>query len=455
MIVAPTRSRALLESDRLDARYFASPAVRVRTVLASSPDVELRRIGGSTGYADVRAPSRFKRTYAVPGEDFVSYLRPYDVFEFLPPEADRLSASRTENLDDYRISAGDLLQTCSGRNLGPLTVADAYLARFALSHDMIRITIDDEVARYYTLAFLQSPTGQHLLRGDLSGSVIDHITVDHVGAIQVPFIIGIRDEVAAMMKRATSLREAARVRLHDLIEEFAAALPQAHAAPALRHGWTARASQLEGRLDAAFHDPAVASARSALQAMGGVRVQDLAETFIPGRYKRYYVAPEHGKPIVSGRQLLQSKPVNLLHIAARSFDFSRYVLEEGMVAFGAEGRAEERIAQPALITRDRARWLANNHVMRVRPRKGINSGWLYLAFAVPQVQVQVKACSCGSVVDAVNPADLNRVILPPVDESMGHAAWTCWQDFSVANTLEADAVRILESTMLKKQGLTP
>jgi len=195
--------------------------------------------------------------------------------------------------------------------------------------------------------------------------------------------------------------------------------------------------------------------RAALDDRGGVKVEDVADTFIPGRYKRYYVEPEHGKPIVSGRQLLQAWPVNLLHIAARSFDFSGYVLEEGMIAFGAEGRAEERIAQPALITKERSEWLANNHVMRVRPKPGVNSGWLYLAFALPQVQAQVKACSCGSVVDAVTPADLNKVLLPPVDESRGDAAWDCWRDFSRASVLEAGAIQRLETAMLNTHSGNP
>ncbi|MDQ3402672.1 MAG: hypothetical protein M3548_04665, partial [Actinomycetota bacterium] len=111
----------------------------------------------------------------------------------------------------------------------------------------------------------------------------------------------------------------------------------------------------------------------------------------------------------------------------------------------AEGRAEERIAQPALITRDRAGWLANNHVMRVSPLSGTNSGWLYLAFAVPQVQLQVKACSCGSVVDAVNPADLNNVILPPMDETRGDEAAECWRDMSEAGEAEVVAITALEA----------
>lgn len=450
MIIAPTRSNALLTTTRLDARYFAAPAVRIRTSLNGLEDVELRTLGGPDGYARVRAPGRFKRTYAVEGEDFVSYLRPYDIFDFLPPAADRLSASRTDNVDDYMIRAGDLLQTCSGRNLGPLAIADAYLAKFALSHDMIRISIEDPTDRYYTLAFLRTPTGQHLLRGDLSGSVIDHITVDQVAAIDIPFLLSVRQEIANLIEQAATLREGARIRLDGLIDDLGATLPPLESSPRLADGWSRTAATLHGRLDAAYHDPAVASIRSALTRIGGVNVADVAETFIPSRYRRYYVGADYGRPIVSGRQLLQTQPINLRHIAARSFDFSLYELNEGMIAFGAEGRAEERIAQPALITHERASWLANNHVMRVRPRADINAGWLYLAFAVPQVQSQVKACSCGSVVDAVNPGDLDRVVLPPVDDTRGAAALECWQNFGTANELESEAIARLEAAIQRK-----
>ncbi len=357
-------------------------------------------------------------------------------------------------IDDYMIRSGDLLQTCSGRNLGPLAIADSYLGRFVLSHDMIRISVGEVTDRYYTLAFLQTPTGQHLLRGDLSGSVIDHITVGQVSAIQVPFLRAIRDEVAELMERATALREHARIRLHELTDEFAEALPKPEPAGRLAEGWTSGAAKLDGRFDAAFHDPAVAAVRDTLRVSGGVTVADVAETFIPGRYRRYYVEAEFGRPIVSGRQLLQTQPINLRHIAARSFDSSVYELSEGMIAFGAEGRAEERIAQPALITGERAGWLANNHVMRVRPRPGINPGWLYLAFAAPQVQMQVKACSCGSVVDAVNPSDLDRVILPPVDDAMGDVALECWRDFASANVAEAQAIHQLETAIRERTGST-
>jgi hypothetical protein len=58
--------------------------------------------------------------WAAEGEPSVPYLRPYDTFDYLPVAADHLSRVRTENLDALMIRAGDLLVTCSGRNLADL-----------------------------------------------------------------------------------------------------------------------------------------------------------------------------------------------------------------------------------------------------------------------------------------------------------------------------------------------
>jgi hypothetical protein len=112
------------------------------------------------------------------------------------------------------------------------------------------------------------------------------------------------------------------------------------------------------------------------------------------------------------------------------------------------GRAEERTSQPALITGERGNWLANNHVMRVGPKPGVNPGWLDLCFASRHVQLQVKASSCGSVVAAVYPVDLNDVLVPGPDEARGNFAFEAWKDLGTASMLEATAINSLERAIL-------
>lgn len=445
MKLAPVRSGSLIDRDRLDARYFAAPAVRIKVVLEGASEVVLRAIDD---YSVVRAPSRFKRAYAAPGEEFVPYLRPYDVFEFLPPEADRLSLARTENLDDYRIRAGDLLQTCSGRNLGPVTIADEYLARFALSHDMIRITIDDPADRYYTLATLQSPTGQALLRGDLNGSVIDHITPGQVRAVQVPFIASIRDDVARLMREAVEMRAAARAKLRSVVtqinDKYSAQLAESD-----RHGWTVKSGQLSSRLDAAFHSPRVADSRQRLRAEGGVELGSVAEIIKPGgRPKLYYVDPGEGTPLLSGRQILQLDVVGAKHIAARSMDKgSGYELGKGWIVFQADGRAEESLGYPAVVLEDRAEWFASGHVGRAIPRHDSHTGWIWASMASAIVQDQIAALACGSVVDALYESDLERVIIPPLDSVQAQDAQSAWDDLSTSADKSKKAIDLVEDAL--------
>lgn len=445
MKIAPVRSAAVIESDRLDARYFAAPAVRIKVVLANAPEVDLRAI---SEYAKVRAPARFKRAYAAPGEEFIPYLRPYDVFEFLPPEADRLSIKRTENLDEYRIQAGDLLQTCSGRNLGPLTIADDYLARFALSHDMIRMTIEDEADRYYTLAVLQSPTGQALLRGDLNGSVIDHITRGQVANAQIPFIDPIRDEVASLMHTAVELRENARTTLRSVVENINERYPSEPAKP-FHEGWTVKASNLGSRLDAAFHAQHIAAIRDRLAADNGVALGEAADIIKPGgRPKLYYVGPEEGAPFLSGRQILQLDIVGAKNIAARSIDRdSGYGLGKGWITFQADGRAEESLGYPSVVLEERADWFASGHVGRAVPKDDAHTGWIWASMASNIVQDQIAALACGSVVDALYEADLEKVLIPPLDIGDAKAAQAAWNDLSASAKKSADAIKIVEDAL--------
>lgn len=444
MKTSTTVSRDLLDSGRLDAAYFLDDAGAIRASLANGGVHVLTAI---SSIGQTYAPSRFKRTYAVEGEDFIPYLRPYDVFEFLPPEADRLSKTRTAKLDDYLIREGDILQTCSGRNLGPVTIADSYLARFALSHDMVRVRIDDLVDRYYVLAFLRSRTGQHLLRGDRGGSVISHITADHVGALKVPIVPAIKDTVADMAQRATRLREFARQELHTVVEGVNAAYPAQRMS--LRDGWTVGSVELRNRFDSAFHSEPTAADKRALVAAGGVRLGDVATILKPGgRHKMVYVDAGHGEPFLSGRQILQCDVVAAKYLARQSAQAAGgFALSEHSIIFQSDGRAEEGLGYPAYVTSERDGWLTSGHVGRAVPHAADDAGWIWASMASDVVRSQVVALSCGSVVDALYPGDLESVVLPPRDAADSGRVRDAWRQMAEGSRLLVDASDMIDEAL--------
>lgn len=437
------RSRSARAYERLDASFFANNSVVAseQIALLEASGVAVRTIGAIGSAA---MPPRSALVRAAPREDSLPYLRPYDVFDYLPTPADFVSLARNPNITAFQIAPGTILQTRSGRNLGPCTIADSELARFALSDDMIRIVVDDEANRFLLLTYLKTSLGKALLKRGRSGSVIDHLTVADVEAVPVPdFPPHLAESVVALMREAITLRERGRVALSHALLQLQEQLPYAAA-----NGWgwwSMRAQDTLGRLDAAHHSPAVAASREQVRQSGGVPLGTLAEADLPIRYKRYYVEPGHGRAIVSGRQLLQPEPINLRYVSDRSFrDPKAYEIRSGCTVFGAVGRSEGRQGWPALITPDRDGWLASNDVMRIVPRNGVVPAAVWLAVATPQVQAQIKALSFGSVVDHMNPWDVETVLVPKIEHNLARIAEQGWTDLSRATALVDEAVAALE-----------
>ena len=106
----------------------------------------------------------FTRVYASDEAHGKPLLAPYDVFRYLPWSDKILSRAEVPQFDRLQIRRGSILLVCSGRNLGPATIADSFCEQFVMSHDMIRIDggLSDE--SIYVAAFLNTAYGQALVR---------------------------------------------------------------------------------------------------------------------------------------------------------------------------------------------------------------------------------------------------------------------------------------------------
>lgn len=452
MRVETVNAASLTTHARLDSRYFLASGVKAteRVARAKARGVPCVRLGGPDGIARIWQPTRLTKVEASPREPQIGYLRPYDVFEYLPRAADFVSVKRSGDIESCKLTRGMILQTCSGRNLGPAAFVDDYLSKFVVGSDMIRLEIGDHDLRCYVLAYLQSETGQQLLTQGKTGSVIDHLSKPHIASMEIPlFDREVRAAITHSMSEAVRLREEARMTLDTILTQYEKSLPKPKRTKPEKEGWTVHAKHLTGRLDAASYDPLVTSVRKRLAAQGGSTVADVATVIKPGgRPKSVDVDKAHGHPVLSGTQLLQARPINLGYMPLWVYkNPQEYKVRKGWLAYQADGRAEDALGVPVVITSDRDGWLASEHVGRIVNKPGVDAGWLYLAVRSWAAQIQIKSLACGSVIDKAYPSDMEGVTLPPRDGVDGDAIIEAWEKFALAQRSEDRALALVEQSL--------
>lgn len=462
-LITNTVDEALLrDAGRLDARYFTDKGWTISQRVKRGP-WRRARLGELVGDKNVFAPPRFARVYASDPRFGKPYLAPSDALRYMPEASDYLSESQTRHFAEYEIQRGWLLLTCSGRNLGPCLWVDQYLERFVISHDMIRIRADAESDdAFYVLALLHTSSGRELIRRDRNGSVIDHIDANQVRSVTVPIVDdALVKRCADGFRRAALLRERSRLTLSDAKDRYAVASGLLDAISRLGNHTRDRRhainqSQLGWRIDAEPHLPRYAGYVSAIRATGfDCSLTDVAYVVKPpGRYRTYYVdQPEFGTPLLSGRQVAQYRPVGLKHISPASFtDPTAYTLRAGWVLMTADGRAEDHLADCAIVTSDREGWAASGHVFRLKPRPAIHPGLLYLAVSADVSQEILKSRAVGSVVDALWGEDVESVVIPycntPAALAIADQVVLAWHDFARASDIEDTVVQALETELV-------
>ena len=274
-------------------RGFSSLQLYTLEMHSRGSSFDVRRLGDYA--SSVYMPGRLKALQS-PRER--NPLRIYAHMTYLSScrPAHTISPFQERRSDDYIVEPGVILQTRSGRNLGPATMTDEYLTTFALSDDLIRIRIADEIEKYYTLAFIKSDAGQVLLRSSNNGSVINHLNVDSVSNLPIAFLEGVVDTSARLMKESVRLRGEARRELSNAILKLNERYPLP--ATKLSQGWEVSAALLGSRIDAAAHSERVREIRKMLLDDGGVLVAQIAKVSKPGgRPKLVYVEKGNGTPI--------------------------------------------------------------------------------------------------------------------------------------------------------------
>jgi hypothetical protein len=440
---------------RLDAAHYRDEFLNA-IARVSGGKFETRKLGA---LAKAFVPLRMRLTLVDSPHAGAPYLRAHDAFAIRPSSSRFVAKARSRDYESLLLNEGMILTPSSGRNLGPMAYVGKYLTGFAMT-DIIRIVPADGDLGFYLLAYLLTDTAQTLIRRGRTGTTVDHLAPNDLLDIDVPWLDEpLRVALGANMRRAESLLQEARVQLDDFStllhreSGLPESLPDAdYISRTCGDAFTVSSRTLSLRLDAASHDPITLECREQIRRSGGISLADAASLKTLARYRRYYIDPPNGRPVLSGRQMLQLRPVNLRHISDRSFDRPEdFVLGTGSTIFTCDGRSEDALGAPAYVMSVWNGWMASEHVMRADPKNDLGAGYLYLALASPWVQRQLKARATGSVIDALEPEEISDVMLPfprqAVREAVNRGAIRAWDMISESIDLSSKTAAQFEDMM--------
>ena len=195
---------------RLDAGYHNPNAVSETIRRMKESNLKLKRLGD---LAEVRLPTQFARVWASDEEHGSPYLNATDLLNLFVrgvPTGDMryLSRSSRVDFDALVLRKNTLLVTCSG-TIGRVYHVPQRLDGWAATHDLIRVTPDDDLAGYL-YAWCLSPAAQVQITNPTHGAQIDHITDDQLREILVPVLpAGKMRAINAEVLGALEVREAA------------------------------------------------------------------------------------------------------------------------------------------------------------------------------------------------------------------------------------------------------
>ncbi len=458
---------------RLDAEFYSKERLKAQVLIEElkKQGIGILNVGDNSVVKDIFWPGRFKRKY-VSSKEGKPFLTPKEIFTF------KISPRKfvTGYPQDVEIEKDWILVTRSG-SVGRLMISNSILTEFILSDDIIRVIPNSEFPFGYIYAYLNTWIGQAFLTKTNYGGPIKHIEPHHVASIPIPILDeDIMKRINKKILKAHKIREEAQLKLIEAEEMFyqELGLPKIDEDDVEYFGgeagkkvkaFTVKASELNMRFDASYHNPlAETSRRRILKESQSSRtyilkyLKEIADSYTPPRFRRMYVNPEEGVPLLQGSHVPMIKIFDLKYQWKGMKGLEKYILKKGWILVTCSGT----LGKTALVSSSWEGWIATNHITRLIPKDSteINPGFLALYIQTTYGQSQILALSYGAVVEEIGEAGelFDQILVPLPDKSIqdkiGNLVIEAYELKDKANMLEQEAVSMLEKHLEELSGVS-
>lgn len=444
---------------RMEAENFLAPGFAMRHAITSKSN-------GWTTLSEVARtwqPSRLKGIQVSPdyGTPFLAATQVYDV---RPVPRKWLSLDRTSDYAQRYVHEGTILLTCSG-SVGRATLADNSIADIMISHDLLRIDVDDERMHGWVYAYLRSPTIRAMMKSAQYGHMIKHLETGHLDAL--PIVVpsdGARlDQCTSAVRSIVANRnralEAIQSAESDLESLFPALIDEIDSG---EYGFIRRASDLfEGRrrFDAFRHNPIQSDIDHRLSS-NARRMESLreigCEIWLPNRFKR--VEAEDGVDLIDSSSIFEINPDYRRRISSAGIvDRNGGFVDEQWLLMSRSGQIYGLLGSVAMATSQHRGKVVTDDVIRIAASEDIHPGYLHLALTHEVLgRPRVKSLAYGSSIPHIEVEDLYEFRVPRIDrdeeERLGNlvtSAFENWADADrIENALSQDAENFVQRFIL-------
>ena len=442
---------------RLDAEVFLSEGYVVRRDIRRS-GLKAPQLGE---LARIWQPSRLKGIQVGP-QHGVPFLAATQVFDIWPTPRKWLAASKTPDLARRYVKPDWILVTCSGTVGNAIVVYSAH-DNLVISHDLLRVEIDEPTKRSYVYAFLRTWFGRAMMRGSHYGNVIKHLEVRHLRELPIPMLDQILDETHEQVTEALAAREKAH-RLDTAARARFAKVMEDQPDMSSEEGYTVSAARLFGgrrRLEANAHSPSSTFITHLYRRNASyvTSLGEVARVYLPGRFKRIFGD--------TGTTYLDSEPVFKINpeltkflTPATNIEFKAYMVKRGWLLMARSGQTYGINGQAILANEWHEGKVATEHILRVIPDSAkVRSGYLQTVLSHPRLgKPLVVSHAYGTSVPELAPEDIEQIPIPRLEQSVEDKIADAAEEASDlrmrADEQENRAVAKLEGELATALGLT-
>jgi len=215
-----------------------------------------------------------------------------------------------------------------------------------------------------------------------------------------------------------------------------------------------KASKLDYRLDASYHEPILNLIKKTLNSSGhriiklGSAINDL---FIPTRFKRPYVKnSEDGIPFLQGAHITMIKPMEVKFLWKGMTNIRKTILKKNWVLMTRSGT----VGRIGFVSDSLDGWAASEHILRIIVKPEINPGYIVAFLSSPYGDYQLKGKIYGAVVDEIAEQDTSliediEIVLPDenVQYKIGSLVIDAYNKKDKASQIEEEAIKQLDITL--------